>query len=288
MTVGQTGTTTSVILDPTSSASDRSRINNKFSPELLYPTQIAGDNGNQVDEEEEDDSNAPPLPVLNDEEFFGAVSSDDDRFFDSRINILGGSSANIVQATVVEDLNFARSVRDSSIGIATISSITVGVIALLGFGLLIFLALARRRRLRRQGTSSMGSPMVTPTQSRTTFSGSPIMGDTPSLSDTRADSYLHDPINTSSSAGSSLDPVLPIDGHGTIVTSYDDYMSLPENARSNIFSSLAGSGAGSASGPSPPPPPLGPSESVHRTRDLPESSDFLFSRVPPPYNPYPV
>jgi uncharacterized protein (TIGR03382 family) len=183
----------------------------------------------------------------------------------------------------------SRSVRDSSIGIATISSITVGVIALLCFGLLIFLALARRRRLRRQGTSSLGSPMVTPTQSRTTFSGSPIV-DTPSLSDTRAASYLDDPINTSSSAGSSLDPVLPLDGHGTIVTSYDDYMSLPETARGNILSSLAGSGSGlgSAAGPSPPPPPLPASESVPRTRNLAESSDFLFSRSPPPFNPYPV
>ena len=278
--------------DLTSSASDRARINNKFNPELSYPQPppISNNGINETQENEDDDSNAPALPVLNDEEFFGAVSSDDDRFFDSRINILGGSSANIVQATVVEDLNFARSVRDSSIGIATISSITVGVIALLGFGLLIFLALARRRRMRRQGTSSMGSPMVTPTQSRTTFSGSPIMGDTPSLSDTRAASYLDDPINTSSSAGSSLDPVLPLDGHGTIVTSYDDYMSLPENARSNIFSSLAGSGSGmgSAAGPSPPPPPLAASESVPRTRNLTESSDFLFSRSPPPYNPYPV
>ena len=219
-------------------------------------------------------------------------SDDDDRFFDSRINILGGSSANIVQATVVEDLNFARSVRDSSIGIATISSITVGVIALLGFGLLIFLALARRRRMRRHGTSSMGSPMVTPTQSRTTFSGSPIMGgeNTPSLSDTRAASFLDDQLNTSSSAGSSLDPVLPLDGHGTIVTSYDDYMSLPENLRSNIMSSLhgSGSGIGSALGTSSPPPPLSASESIPRTRNLPESSNFLFSRSPPSFNQYPV
>jgi len=285
-------TTTIDLNDLTSATSDRSRINDKFNPELSYPQppQFSNNGINETQEYEEDESSAPALPVFNDEEFFGAVSSDDDRFFDSRINILGGSSANIVQATVVEDLNFARSVRDSSIGIATISSITVGVIALLGFGLLIFLALARRRRMRRQGTSSMGSPMVTPTQSRTTFSGSPIMGDTPSLSDTRAASYLDDPINTSSSAGSSLDPVLPLDGHGTIVTSYDDYMSLPENARSNIFSSLAGSGSGmgSAAGPSPPPPPLAVSESVPRTRDLTESSDFLFSRSPPPYNPYPV
>ena len=280
------------------SSSERSRINNKFNPELNYPPQLSGNGVSDVQDPNDVSNNissaARPLPVLTtDEDFFGAVSSDDDdRFFDSRINILGGSSANIVQATVVEDLNFARSVRDSSIGIATISSITVGVIALLGFGLLIFLALARRRRMRRHGTSSMGSPMVTPTQSRTTFSGSPIMGgeNTPSLSDTRAASFLDDQLNTSSSAGSSLDPVLPLDGHGTIVTSYDDYMSLPENLRSNIMSSLhgSGSGIGSALGTSSPPPPLSASESIPRTRNLPESSNFLFSRSPPSFNQYPV
>ena len=295
---GQTTTEQSSL--SSSSASERTRINNKFNPELNFP-QPPTLGTNAINETNEPDSAinpissaARPLPVLNsDEEFFGAVSSDDDdRFFDSRINVLGGSSANIVQATVVEDLNFARSVRDSSIGIATISSITVGVIALLGFGLLIFLALARRRRMRRHGSSSMGSPMVTPTQSRTTFSGSPIMGgdNTPSLSDTRAASFLDDQLNTSSSAGSSLDPVLPLDGHGTIVTSYDDYMSLPENLRGNIWSSLAGSGSGigSATGPSPPPPPVPATDSIPRTRNLPESSDFLFSRSPPPFNPYPV
>ncbi len=141
-----------------------------------------------------------------------------------------------------------------------------------------------RRRRQRNLDSSMGSPMVTPTQSRTTFSGSPIMGgDTPSVSDTRG--FIDDAINTSSSAGSSLDPVLPIDGHGTIVTSYDDYMSLPENARSTIFSSLAGSGsgAGSAAGPSPPPPPI-PVEVVPRTRDLQEHGNFLFARQPPNFH----
>ena len=96
------------------------------------------------------------------------------------------SFANIVQATVVE--TSARSVRDPSIGskfecfnpyflndfeiilelmkylinsffclVATISSITVGVIAILAFGLLIFLALAaRRRRIRREKDNIIG------------------------------------------------------------------------------------------------------------------------------------
>ena len=95
-------------------SSERTRINNKFNPDLAYPPLFGGNGINDTNEPADATgsvgSAARPLPVLNsDEEFFGAVSSDDDdRFFDSRINILGGSSANIVQATVVEDLNFAR------------------------------------------------------------------------------------------------------------------------------------------------------------------------------------
>jgi hypothetical protein len=92
------------------SSSERSRINNKFDPELEFPPQLTGNGLNATAGNGGEGQSARPLPVLNsDEEYFGAVSSDDDdRFFDSRINILGGSSANIVQATVVEDLNFAR------------------------------------------------------------------------------------------------------------------------------------------------------------------------------------
>ena len=100
----------------------------------------------------------------------------------------------MVEATVVEDLNYARSVRESSttLGIATISSIAVGVIALLAFGLLIFMALARRRRRRKYDTTAASSAAMTPTQSRTTFSGTPIMADTPSVSG----GFGEDPLNT--------------------------------------------------------------------------------------------
>ena len=86
---------------------------------------------------------------------------------------------------MVEDLNYARSVRDSggrsagAIGIATITSIAVGVLAVLAFICLVFLALARRRRaLKRDGghspdDSMSALPISTPTQSRTTYSPAP-------------------------------------------------------------------------------------------------------------------
>ena len=193
---------------------------------------------------------------------------------------LGESSANVVEATVVEDLNYARSVRESrasSIGIATISSITVGVIALLAFAVIIFMALARRRR-RKDEAGTTSSANMTPTQSRTTFSGTPIMAETPSVSGGFAD----DPLNTTGS--SNIDPVMPIDGHQTIVSSYNEFMAMPNESRTNIMNSFPSPQESSASaehlqqsGQSPSPIGTGP---VPRTRDLREGSPYLFAPYP--------
>ena len=73
--------------------------------------------------------------------------------------------------------DYARRIRESapgdggygiaggSIGIATISSITVGIISVLVFGLLVFLAVAKRRRRNVEDFATSGS--------RTTISGTP-------------------------------------------------------------------------------------------------------------------
>ena len=198
--------------------------------------------------------------------------------------ISGGSSANVVEATVVEDLNYARSVRESrasSIGIATISSITVGVIALLAFAVIIFMALARRRR-RKDEAATASSANMTPTQSRTTFSGTPIMAETPSVSGGFAD----DPLNTTGS--SNIDPVMPIDGHQTIVSSYNEFMAIPNESRTNIMNSLLpspqessiGGGQGQPSSPQGQGQQGQPLPQVPRTRDLREGSPYLFAPYP--------
>ena len=201
----------------------------------------------------------------------------------------GESSANIVEATVVEDLNYARSVRESraSIGIVTISSITVGVIALLAFAVIIFMALARRRR-RKDEAATASSANMTPTQSRTTFSGTPIMAETPSVSGGFAD----DPLNTTGS--SNIDPVMPIDGHQTIVSSYNEFMAMGNETRTNIMNSLpspqesATSAAELLRSTSQPSSPIGFAQGlptpgpgpVPRTRDLREGSPLLFAPFP--------
>ena len=58
------------------------------------------------------------------------------------------SNSGVVKAKVVEDTNFlARSIREqASIGVPAIISIVIGVLALLCFSLMVFLAMARRRR----------------------------------------------------------------------------------------------------------------------------------------------
>merc|ERR1719362_1660562 len=146
---------------------------------------------------------------------------------DPRLRGFGEPSVNIVEARVEE---LANTTRGSTIGVATISSITVGIIALLGFGLIIFMALARRRR--KYDATAASSANLTPTQSRTTFSGTPVMADTPSVSGGAWD----DPLNTTGS--SSIDPVVAIDGHQTIISSYNEFMSIPNDARNNIMHSL--------------------------------------------------
>ena len=206
----------------------------------------------------------PPLITQDQvEEILDSVPVDENRIFDSRLNFLGESSVNVVEATVVEDLNYARSVRESAstLGIATISSITVGVIALLAFSLLIFMALARRRRRRKYDTTAASSAAMTPTQSRTTFSGTPIMADTPSMSN---GGFGEDPLNTTGS--STIDPVVHIDGHQTIISSYNEFMSLPNESRNNIMNNL-------------PSPTSEGSETnlVPRTQNLIENSPFLFA-----------
>jgi len=107
----------------------------------------------------------------------------------------------------------------------------------------------------------MVSPIVTPTQSRTTFSGSPC--ETPPMM-RREDNFL----NPDSSLGSCLEFIYPIDGHGTIVTPFDEFLSVTDHRRkANSKSSARDS-------------------TFQATKDIPENFNFIFTRSPPSfYNP---
>eukprot|EP00095_Tigriopus_kingsejongensis_P010173 maker-scaffold202_size261857-snap-gene-1.20 protein:Tk10173 transcript:maker-scaffold202_size261857-snap-gene-1.20-mRNA-1 annotation:"va5_rhybr ame: full" len=195
-------------------------------------------------------------------EYINTVPDEDDQTFDNNLNILFSreSSADIVNATVVEDFDYARRIRDSkrNLGIATIWSIIVGAISLLLIGLFIFMIIARRRR-RSYSTT-------TPTVSRNTLTGTPIIVDTPSPS-------VSSVFNSGLHSAENGDPVMPIDGHQTIVTSYEEYM-FAGGARGSIMSSL------------PPPADSGPTSlesnpDVPLTQDLSDRDDYLFSRTRP-------
>ncbi len=201
----------------------------------------------------------------------------------------GAPSANLVEATVVEDLDYARRVRDSEVtgksgegvgsggggsrklGAATIISTALGALALLVFALLALMALARRRRRSyNTTTTSSGTPPTSLTAPTPTHSGTPLMT-TPSVSDA---AYLEDAATTAngSSGPASLEipppmaaaaaasggPVMPLDGHQTIVSTYEDYMSATP-VKSIV--------------PSPPD-----SLSVPLTKNLADSDEYLFAR----------
>ena len=219
----------------------------------------------QANEIEETDDNQTEETLTQDfPEFISAVSEEENQLFDNRLNnILSRSSADIVEATVVEDFDYARRVRESNsrtnaaIGIATISSITIGIISLLIFGLLIFLAIARRRR--RQSEYDTTTATTTPSQSRTTVTPS-VLADTPSVS--YLDDFGHGAPSSLESQGPN--PVVPLDGHQTIVASYNDFMSDP-NKGNGLAQSM-------------PSPPLAQSGQVPKTKDLPDHDDYLFAR----------
>ena len=76
--------------------------------------------------------------------------------------------------------------------------------------------------------------------------------------------FGEDPLNTTGS--STIDPVVHIDGHQTIISSYNEFMSLPNESRNNIMNNL-------------PSPTSEGSETnlVPRTQNLIENSPFLFA-----------
>lgn len=193
-------------------------------------------------------------------DYINAVPDDDDQSFDNNLNILFSreSAADIVNATVVEDFDYARRIRDAknAISFATISSIIIGAISLLLIGLVLFMIIARKRR-RSYSTT-------TPTQSRTTITGTPIIVDTPSVSDM---------FNSGPQSIENSDPVMPIDGHQTIVTSYEEFM-FSGGAKGNILNSMP---LASDSGPSS----LESDQRVPPTQDLKDGGDYLFARSRP-------
>ena len=140
------------------------------------------------------------------------------------------SNSGVVKAKVVEDTSFARSIRPPNVGIAAIISIVIGILALLCFALMIFLAMARRRRQMEE--------MAPSTTAYTSTSRYTPEGTSSNISDMKA-TYIDElSPNVSSSDLQTQDVVIPMDGHQTIIGSYEDFLDVPTGARPNILQSL--------------------------------------------------
>eukprot|EP00092_Neocalanus_flemingeri_P053981 GFUD01063549.1.p1 GENE.GFUD01063549.1~~GFUD01063549.1.p1 ORF type:complete len:710 (+),score=164.27 GFUD01063549.1:729-2858(+) len=140
------------------------------------------------------------------------------------------SNSGVVKAKVVEDTSFARSIRPPNVGIAAIISIVIGILALICFALMIFLAMARRRRQMEE--------MAPSTTAYTSTSRYTPEGTSSNISDMKA-TYIDElSPNVSSSDLQTQDVVIPMDGHQTIIGSYEDFLDVPTGARPNILQSL--------------------------------------------------
>ena len=161
------------------------------------------------------------------------------------------SNSGVVKAKVVEDTNFlARSIREqASIGVPAIISIVIGVLALLCFSLMVFLAMARRRRQME----AIGAPSSTGYTSTARyrldkdvsllmflimFLLSPDTGNSSTITDMKP-AYMEElSPNVSSFDLQKTEVVIPMDGHLTIIGSYEEFLDVPTGARPNLLQSL--------------------------------------------------
>ena len=136
-----------------------------------------------------------------------------------------------MRAKVVEDTSYARSIRPANVGIAAIISIVIGILATLCFAIMIFLAMRKRRRhataeLAPSSTAYTNTSRYTPDNSSS------------AMSDMKATYVEELSPNVSSSDLHPQEVVLPMDGHLTIIGSYEEFLDVPTGARPNILQCL--------------------------------------------------
>ena len=138
----------------------------------------------------------------------------------------------VVKAKVVEDTSYARSIKPAHFGVAAILSIVIGVLATLCFSFLIILAMRRKRNSAVElAPSSTGG--YTNTGSR--YSPDNSSAD---ISDMKATYVEELSPNVSSSDIHPQEVLVPMDGHLTIVGSYEEFLDVPTGARPNLLQCL--------------------------------------------------
>merc|ERR1712198_820357 len=134
-------------------------------------------------------------------------------------------NAGVVRAKVVEDTSYARSIIPANVGVAGIIAIVIGILATVCFAM---------RRRRRDATTELApsSSAYTNTSRYTPDNSSSAMSD---MKATYAEELSP---NVSSSDIQRHEVVVPMDGHLTIVGSYEEFLDVPTGARPNILQSL--------------------------------------------------
>ena len=141
-------------------------------------------------------------------------------------------NSGVIKAKVVEDLSYARSIQRANVGVAAIISIVIGILASICFAMMIFLALRRRGRYSNEDLAPSSS--VYTTTSRYT----PDTHSSSALSDMKPTYAEELSPNVSSSDLHHPEVVLQMDGHQTIIGSYEEFLDVPTGARPNIFQCL--------------------------------------------------
>ena len=138
--------------------------------------------------------------------------------------------AGVTNAKVVEDYSYARSLKSGNIGLAIIMSIVIAVLATICFSVMIFVVLWRRR--------NSGPEEVAPSSMGTSTSQYSIDNSYDDVNEMKATYREELPPNISVSDVQSQDVLVPMDGHLTIIGSYEEFLDVPAGARPNLLQGL--------------------------------------------------
>ena len=138
--------------------------------------------------------------------------------------------AGVTNAKVVEDFSYSRSLKSGNVGLAIIMSIVIAVLATICFSVLIILVIWKRRNRASDeiAASSLGT-------STSQFSFDNSYDDVNEMKATYREEL---PPNISVSDVQSQDVLVPMDGHLTIIGSFEEFLDVPAGARPNLLQGL--------------------------------------------------
>ena len=139
--------------------------------------------------------------------------------------------AGVTNAKVVEDFSYSRSLKSGNVGLAIIMSIVIAVLATICFSVMIFLVIWKRRS--RATDEIAASSIGTISTSQFSFDNS-----YDDINEMKATYREELPPNISVSDVQSQDVLVPMDGHLTIIRSYEEFLDVPAGARPNLLQGL--------------------------------------------------